>query len=134
MYWMDGSKKTNLIGETIRKCEVSQDRNSIVFTTDNKKIAYKTHGGCCSDSWIEHFERDGIEGSTVIDVKNFNIDDDNSKNDLTDLLSTKYPDRQQECDRAYFYEIVTDKGSFTIEMRNSSNGYYGGWLTEEILP
>ncbi len=26
----------------------------------------------------------------------------------------------------YFYEIVTDKGSFTLEMRNESNGYYGG--------
>jgi hypothetical protein len=28
----------------------------------------------------------------------------------------------------YYYTILTDKGETTIEMRNSSNGYYGGTL------
>jgi hypothetical protein len=28
----------------------------------------------------------------------------------------------------YGYKLRTDKGHATIAFRNSSNGYYGGWL------
>ena len=36
-----------------------------------------------------------------------------------------------DCIQQYFYEFKTDVGSFSIEMRNISNGYYGGELLVE---
>ena len=41
------------------------------------------------------------------------------------------PTKTDNCEEEmsyYFYEITTNKGSYMIEMRNSSNGYYGGSL------
>jgi hypothetical protein len=35
---------------------------------------------------------------------------------------------RQDFDSLYGYGVVTDKGEGDIEFRNSSNGYYGGWL------
>jgi len=42
------------------------------------------------------------------------------------------PDQREAKERGelkfYFYRLLTDKGETTIEMRNESNGYYGGTL------
>lgn len=113
----------NLVGRVINSVTISKNRNLITFNTDQGPIHYYTEGDCCSSSWIEHFEYEGIEGSTVISFTEKNIEPYKD-----DLIPTLYPDNQQEYDQWYFYDIVTTKGTFTIEMRNSSNGYYGGYL------
>lgn len=118
-----------LVGKTIAFVKISDNRESVLFITiDGDIICYMACGDCCSQSWIEHFDYGSLIGATVIDVicKYPNEDLDAEREDH--LLPTRFPDFQQEYDQAYFYEIVTDKGSETLEMRNSSNGYYGGYM------
>lgn len=119
-----GVKPARLIGRTIKAVSISADRYCINFVTDGPEISFRACADCCSDSWIEHFEHDGIVGALVLGVDQKRVESSSG------LMPTNYPEHQQEQDEVYFYEITTDKGSFAIEMRNSSNGYYGGWLDE----
>ena len=86
-------------------------------------MAFLAKADCCSASWVEEFDFTNITGGTVVRVDMKDACGDSR------LLATAYPDYQQEVDAAYFYEIVTDRGSATLEMRNSSNGFYGGEMT-----
>jgi hypothetical protein len=105
--------------------KISDDRYRIELLTDTGPITLEVDSDCCSSSWIETFDYESIIGGTVTAVVEKAME---FSPETPDLLPTKYPNFQQDYDRQYFYEIVTDKGSATIEMRNSSNGYYGGWL------
>lgn len=111
-----------LIGKKIVCSPIlSDDKQTITFKTENSTIFLKAYGDCCSESWIEHF--DHIPADAII----VNL----IEKDVTGLQKEGYDEETNSFHyrlQQYFYEIVTDKGSFTIEMRNSSNGYYGGYL------
>ena len=110
----------DLVGNTIESVEISDDRTEVYFGINGRiPMRFIADGDCCSASWIEDFDYEGIVGGTVVrvDVKFI---------EHGDLIETAYPDFQQDEDMSFFYEIITDRGSATLEMRNSSNGYYGG--------
>ncbi len=91
---------------------LSVDVITITLETETSTITMIAVGECCSHSWVEHF--DSIPtGETIKSV-------------ITKEVERIDDDAEHDCLQKYFYEIVTDKGSYTIEMRNSSNGYYGG--------
>jgi len=89
-------------------------------------------GDCCSESWIEHYELPSV-GETIVNIIELEISneeaitlhclEENESNEIVDEEG-----REHECLQFYFYCILTDKGNYKIEMRNSSNGYYGGSL------
>lgn len=112
-----------LVGKKLVACSINAMRNEITLETSGGKYWLEAEADCCSRSWIEHFEYAPLIGATIlgVDSKEVAPSDD-------ELPPTKFPDFQQGCDQAYFYEVRTDRASETIEMRNSSNGYYGGWL------
>lgn len=93
------------------------DKDTLQFETDEGVITYGCEGDCCSSSWFEHVS--GVEvlvGHTVTKAETIGM-----------------PDIPQEdvweCVQAYGFQLLTDKGHFLIEMRNLSNGYYGGNIT-----
>lgn len=106
-----------LTGSQINKF-VLADKITIEVHTKEKIFIYRTYGDCCSHSWIEHMD-DVPENFTIQNISEKEVSTSDHKGEYEDFLIQ------------YFYEIETDKGSFTIEMRNESNGYYGGSINLE---
>lgn len=105
----------NLVGCKI--LNVFGNSNNISFKTDKGFINFQAEGDCCSHSWFEHFEGvDSLVGATVKNIEEISLENVGIKSE------------DWECIRVYGYKITTDKGYAQIEMRNSSNGYYGGYI------
>lgn len=107
-----------LIGKTIDEIVLDKSRENLYFYSkkDDLWFHYYAYGDCCSNSWFEHVGSDLADDQPV---KVFSVleremppDDNNSKDN--------------ECLAFYGWSLVTDRGYLDIEMRNSSNGYYGG--------
>jgi hypothetical protein len=94
------------------------DRDTLQFTTEFETLSYGCVGDCCSNSWFEHIS--GVEflvGHTIVKTENI---------DMNSI--TPEDEKGHECLQQYGYRLTTDKGYFEIDMRNSSNGYYGGYI------
>ena len=110
-----------LIGKTIT--QVYHDDDKAIFRlSDGTLYGFWVEGDCCSTSWIEG--TNGELGGEVTDVKEVDLPGWEEDNGNTDI-------------KVYAVEVYTTKGGvYTIEFRNSSNGYYGGntrwqWYTEK---
>lgn len=100
---------------------------SAIYQNDEKIVFRYGHGDflemhaigdCCSKSWIEAVDIiPGAVGSEIISIFNESLE---SVNDHPDY----------DCLAFYKTIIRTRKGDIIIDYRNSSNGYYGGWLEE----
>lgn len=117
-----------LIGKKlIEPSSLSDDKEVMAFKAGESTVLFKAEGNCCSYSWVEHFDVVPA-GETITGVV---------AKEVTELQPEGYnkeTNSYDECIQQYFYEIKTDKGSYTIEMRNESNGYYGGYFNvEEIV-
>lgn len=112
---MWGTEHSKIVGATIDLIE--HDDNSVTITaTDGRKFRYETDAGCCSSTWIEHITApDYVRGGTITEVKEIDLDSEES---------AEYDFLQK-----YQTSFVTEKGEIIVEYRNSSNGYYGGWLS-----
>lgn len=114
MSWNSDVSPQDLVGFNLLSAELSN--GVITLKTDGYVIEGEPEGDCCSRSWIEHFENDGGGEITKFDSS--------SDGEIDESLSDKYTDVKQ-----YFSTLYTEKGRVTWEMRNSSNGYYGGWIS-----
>lgn len=100
-------------------------RNVTFWFEDGKGVRYTVEGDCCSSSWIEHITiPSGIKGKVITEVKDapmnfagYPVDDGVSESD-----------EYGEYIQVYHNAFVTDAGEIILEYRNSSNGYYGGYL------
>lgn len=102
-----------LIGKKV--LSIYGDKNSFAIETDQGSYTFDAYGDCCSVSWFENISGiDNLVGHTVLSVR------------TDDLPSPESSEESYECIQAYGWTVTTDKGYFQIEMRNSSNGYYGG--------
>lgn len=117
MYDID---KAKLIGRRILGVTISTDQSSMTLALDNNEIAtFYVHGDCCSNSWIEHHTIPEL-GGTVTDIDEPTLDPHDDPN---------YGVESWETIRVYHTAIRTTKGDLIVEYRNSSNGYYGGWMS-----
>jgi len=75
-------------------------------------------GECCSHSWFEQISgEEALEkGAIILDFSFVSMGEIDTEE--------KY-----DCLRQYGLKIKTDKGYADIDMRNSSNGYYGGHIS-----
>lgn len=107
-----------LIGKRLKAIYLSDGGGAIRFDLDDgKTIVARAACDCCSHTWIEHVESPShVIGATVTNVED------------VDMPTKEYDKYEYDCLRFYGCKIITDKGSFTIDYRNSSNGYYGGSL------
>lgn len=94
---------------------LNDGHNDIVFQTTDLIIRYRSVGDCCSESWVENID----------DLENM-IDSEILSVEALDVTEEK-DDRQGSLTK-YDYLIKTAKGDARLEFRNTSNGYYGGWL------
>lgn len=106
-----------LVGQKVVALFRNADKDRLRFVLDGaaSDVHCYTDGDCCSNSWIEHIE--GVEnllGAKVVKVE----------------PGAEVPSIEEENNTIQFYNyrIVTERGFCNIEMRNSSNGYYGGSL------
>lgn len=97
---------------------LNDSKDVVTFTfQDGGRIRYAVEGDCCSHSWIEELTvPDDIKDQTLVDVQDEN-------------MGTLDSDNEYETLQSYQTKFRTAKGdTITLEYRNSSNGYYGGYL------
>lgn len=111
----------SLVGRTIQSLEIDgNEQHYLRFKTNQGDVIYEAVGDCCSESWFYHvLGVDGLLNQRVVEIVNVEMGD--------------APDDglgRQDVDSLYGIRLVTTRGYVDIEFRNSSNGYYGGWLEE----
>lgn len=113
-----------LVGKHVWSAALNDDGELVVeFMEGGTPAVFRPEGDCCSSTWIEHLTVPrGIRGAAITAVK-----------DAEGTDPTPEEEAQHECLAVYASAIVTDKGEIVVEYRNSSNGYYGGFLTL-VLP
>lgn len=116
---MMNDKFEDLKGKTVTKISLDGDHSLIIHTIDGD-VSFEAYGDCCSHSWIEHFDSPTAP-EKIVEFKQIEIPPS------FDKTPTKTGNYEEEMSY-YFYELITEKNTYLIEMRNSSNGYYGGSL------
>ena len=110
---------SRLQGKVIKSVRGEPKGTSLYFDTDDDVISYYSEGECCSHSWFEHMEGlDNLIGMRVLETSVIDV------KDVIEQSESEYGGR--ECIAQYGYRIKTEKGDCQIEMRNESNGFYGG--------
>jgi hypothetical protein len=128
----------NILNRTIESINLSDDRSRITLKfQDGFSKSYGVEGDCCSSSWIEHLEApDDINGARLLRVE----ESDGVPFDGHVCVGYDYSKTDEENKAAgacghdtlqvYNTKFHTDRGTVTLEYRNDSNGYYGGYLVD----
>ena len=108
-----------LIGKKIIKLLFNLEKNSFAFLLDSGRLEqFNCEGESCSTSWIEHIS--GINNLLGKEIKKI------------EYISLDRPRNEDEWGEKetliYRWDIYTDGGICTMEMRNLSNGYYSGMI------
>lgn len=116
----------DLTGRTLREVTLDDEREVLTLRFTDGTERYRTHGDCCSETWVEHLTvPDLTGGARVLRVtESGGVDatpEQKAKSDAEREYGT-------DCLTVYQTSIVTDRGEVVIEYRNDSNGYYGGSL------
>jgi hypothetical protein len=104
-----------LEGKTVKSLTINSDKTTIGFVLDDGRTLWANAvGDCCSSSWFEHVEGiDALLGQKINKV-------------VEREMPKPTGDRGDEVIQYYGWTLETNKGRLDLEMRNSSNGYYGG--------
>lgn len=115
----------SLIGRTVNRVRFVDSTDQLLIYTLSGIIGYTVEGDCCSISWFYRvLNPQNLIGEKVICVMEGCFDDLDPEDGLG----------RQESESFYAYSIVTAKGVCEVTFRNSSNGYYGGWMTAQHDP
>jgi hypothetical protein len=105
-----------IVAERVTAVGVSTDKQWLALRREDGAVALcYTDADCCSSSWIEHVNGEELFPATVLSVEGTDVSRDD-----------EHP--EHDCLQVYETVFVTDRGRFTVEYRNASNGYYGGSL------
>lgn len=131
----DDSLFERMIGKRLSGVSLSPDREKVTFMfADNTSHSFRVDGDCCSRSWIEHLEVTcDVPGAILLGVEELCEDrtDDETLNPRNSDDAKDEWERgrsKHECLQVYQTRFNTDRGVIVLEYRNSSNGYYGGYL------
>lgn len=111
----------SMIDRKLKSVLLNKYRDRVTFSfQEGPSQSFGVAGGCCSTSWIEHFEMpNDVDGAFIIKVEDGNIIQDHEEHD---------PEGEWNVIKVYNTIFHTNRGSIVLEFRNSSNGYYGGYL------
>ncbi len=115
----------NMIGKTLKSVTLDAARNHVTFAfADGFERSFGVEGDCCSNSWIEHLEAPAdMSGATLLEVNDSApVTQDHPEHDDNDGGFSEI--------QVYNVAFKTDRGDVILEFRNSSNGYYGGFLVD----
>lgn len=126
-----------LFGRKLLSVDVESDKSFLVFRFTDGEVKYLAAGDCCSYTWIEHLETPAdLNGAEVVSVSEHPVidatDDDSKNPKQPSEWNPNY--REHDCLQLYQTIFNTTKGDISVEYRNSSNGYYGGYLELVKLP
>ena len=113
----------DLVGKTVKEARINDEKDLILLVLlDDSRLYLSAVGDCCSSSWFEHIG--GLEA--VIG------------HEITEVINREMPESKESDDyhvtKFYGWTLVTENGRCDIEMRNRSNGYYGGWVEVHEQP
>ena len=104
-----------LVGKKIVKIS-GDDCEVVAIDSDGVRHRFYAEGDCCSSSWFEHLEHlDILVGQVVSSVGDMLLPGIDNEDDYNYIQN-------------YGWTIVCPVGTAEIEMRNRSNGYYGGYI------
>lgn len=128
---MTNERLSDLVGKRILEIRINENRDFISFKTDQGFVSYEAEADCCSKSWIEHICNIGqILGKKITFVEDVELAD------IEGLITSRGVGEHVEI-YAYRISCAADiddafKGymgeSCSIDLRNDSNGYYGGYF------
>ena len=127
---------SKLVGKTIVGVLVNEDETMLRFQCEDGPVTFAVDGYCCSESWFADLVGyQALIGRPVHGVRKVELAEGKPAPEdapTSDKLTAEGRTRQMY-DALYGYVITTDRGRCTVAFRNSSNGYYGGFLsfTEE---
>jgi hypothetical protein len=119
----EGTLLDSLIGKTIS--HICRIRDDVLAIIHNDGVLYcYAEADCCSETWFsDFFMPTPIYGKVVTSIE---IEDDRPEIKNYNLADHRV---RQDSDELYHFVIKTENGGdVVICYRNSSNGYYGGWL------
>lgn len=117
MEWKTGTVLDDLIGREIQFVRVS-DTVLLVVASD-LPCAVEVEGDCCSTSWwaditgVPQIVGRAVTAIEDLDLSGYDVNDGRGR---------------QEEDQAYGFRIRCGESFADFIYRNSSNGYYGGWM------
>lgn len=114
-------KVSNVIGSVV--LDVTHTKDVITIVTDRGTLTMTAYGDCCSESWFESVDVDpsAIGGSLTEYEESFEGEKEPAADEWAYV-------------KTYFGTLKTSTGRITYELRNSSNGYYGGYTECRWLP
>lgn len=118
----DATWSTRIVGERLEAFTLDNTRTELVLTTTNLVIKLVAEGDCCSNSWFEHVDDVGAVGGIITEFTNDPMPDGDYPSEINSYEYIQYD----------FMSIRTTSGRLHMEMRNSSNGYYGGYIVATV--
>lgn len=134
----------DLVGANVD--EIYWSDRIVTFATDKGLISYQVYGDCCSSSYFHDMigVKKLLENGPVIDIESVNLKPGDPGHpdspefedpDVQAVHDALQPDEGYDDDvvQVYGYRITTEDPTFgpvstVLAFRNSSNGYYGGWM------
>jgi hypothetical protein len=120
-------------GKAISTFSFSNEILSFEFS-DGDKLDLYARGDCCSSSWFEQISgEEALEPGAVLNEIEFislkkvikhNPYLEYEKEDFEEFGT----DENKDVEKFYGLKIITSKGYADVDMRNNSNGYYGGYI------
>lgn len=101
-----------IINSKIKYVKLTKTQIFIGFFEINKYIILKSIGDCCSYSWFEF-------NNQIFSILNKYI---------KEIIVGDEIDCDGGCLKIRPITIITNDGNFNFELKNSSNGYYSGWM------
>jgi len=113
-----------MVGKVVTALFLDKDcQHYVRFQTTTRNMDFYCEGDCCSEAWFaDLLGVENLTNATIIAVIEKPMDD----YDVCDGRG------RQESDCVYGFTFKTTKGDFDLIFRNSSNGYYGGWLDKML--
>lgn len=122
-----------LDGKTIH--EIYMNDEYLTFVTDEGNVTFEVEGDCCSHS--EFFDFYGVAnllGQKVVAFESVSLSpgDPGYRPETFDVPSEEWEEEWEKV-QVYGYRITTEHPLFgsvsaVMSFRNTSNGYYGGWM------
>jgi len=106
--------------------DLPKDLLNIVNDYATSRIVLYAEADCCSESWFEilnNLSLQTIVGKEIIAI-----------NDIDDRQIDLPESGRQEYDKNTAIRITFSDSHYEFALRNSSNGYYNGWLDISIDP
>src|SRR6185436_10130152 len=114
-----------LLGKKIIAMHINAEKDLIVFDLEGGKIYASAVGDCCSRSYFQHLSgTEALLGHKVNAIM--------EHESVETVGADKTPD--SDCEQKYGWTFITTRGRADLDMRNDSNGYYGGEVIVDENP